>query len=84
MAGISNFIQNLFTAKKYRVRFKKFKKPLYRINGKIYWKGYSVDDDLFSELMNSSPREVMLYNRAVSRADRKIKNRRRNKRKRYY
>jgi len=84
--GLINFIRNLIRHtkfKQYRLRHDgtwreiHYRKPLYRKHGKVYWKGIPVDDDLFDELMRSDPEERNLYNKAVRRANKRIKRNRR-------
>ena len=48
-----------------------YKKPLYRKNGRTYWKGIPTDDDKLSQLMDNNPEEVRAYNKCVRIADRK-------------
>lgn len=64
-------------------RNKKWRKPLYRIGKRVYWKGIPVDDDEF-EAVRMDNKELREYNSYVKKYRRKLfrgKHRRRHRRK---
>lgn len=45
-------------------------KPLYRVEGRVYWKGIAVDDDEF-EVVRINPKELKQYNYWVKKLNRR-------------
>ena len=82
--GLIDFIKGLFEGDKFR-RYRTtkdgrqveryYKKPLYRKNGQVYWKGIPIHDDEFDFLMQGSPEELLAYNFHVRKANRRVRHR---------
>ena len=81
--GITDFVKRLFIKdnkfRQYRITDDgraveiRYKKPLYRINGRVYWKGIPVDDDEFDMLRQYHPEEIRAYNYHVNKANKRIR-----------
>ena len=81
--GIINFVKRLFFKdnkfRQYRITKDgreveiHYKKPLYRRDGRTYWKGIPTDDDDFSAVMADRD-EVRAYNFHVRKSNRRVRN----------
>lgn len=60
--------------RKNRFHNKRWRRPLYRIEGRVYWKGIPVDDDEF-EAVRMNKRELNEYNYWVKKLNRRNKKR---------